>query len=314
MKEMRNPFSRNLALSILEILSIWPFTVICGMISCIYTARANTSFLDGRIADFQEENKKVKTGLWAGFAGFCVFLVILQAAFLFFSMDRVDKRKDEYYSWVDEDILNNNQKVLDEVTGEYRLEIVFETDKSYSIDRGRRYETTVSLEDTVLAGYNHFTLEGAEFILPMTYEDFLKLDFNHDTDKLSRILNPSSYNYASLYDKENDALIGKITFYNHTSYARPMSECIISSVQINTGRLIPEIELIHNITFDTDVEALMEYFGIPDEEFHMKESSACYYSWRAPLYGDNFHDNLTVHFSEGKIDNITISYLGLKDN
>lgn len=309
-QKMHNPFTRHLVFSILEILSIWPLAVICGIVACVYTAKANTSYLDGRIYDFQHQNKNAKTSLWLGFASYFILLIFILLAFLTFLAS-----KNIFSSVPFENSFSDltETQIIDDITGKPRNELISDSDKSYSIDRERRYDESYLLEDTILAGYNQFTWGGAQITLPMSYNDFLKLNLKHDTDRLSTVLNPSKSGYVNVYD-ENDEYIGNIYLSNNTSKALPMSECIIDAVEVRGFVSEPEVELIHGINFDTSVEELIDYFGIPDKEYHSKENAYFYYSWCAPLYGSNLHDTLVITFTDERISEIYIGYNGMKED
>ena len=62
----KNHFYRNLCLSIMEIISIMPPTIICGIIACVFSARANCAYLEGRYDDSRNYEKKTAAVLVVG--------------------------------------------------------------------------------------------------------------------------------------------------------------------------------------------------------------------------------------------------------
>lgn len=68
----KNRFGMKLTFSILEIISCNLLTFIMGIISCVYTSKANTSYKEGRWEDFKSQAKTSAICLWVGFASFII--------------------------------------------------------------------------------------------------------------------------------------------------------------------------------------------------------------------------------------------------
>lgn len=76
-KPLKNRFGMKLTFSILEILSCNLVTFILGIVACVNTAKANTSYKEGRWQDFKSQAKVSAVCLWVGLAAFILGIFII---------------------------------------------------------------------------------------------------------------------------------------------------------------------------------------------------------------------------------------------
>ena len=76
-KPLKNHFGLKLTLSILQIISCNLLSLICGIIACVNTVKANNSFKQGRWEAFKSSAKAATLSLWIGLAGFIIGTFLL---------------------------------------------------------------------------------------------------------------------------------------------------------------------------------------------------------------------------------------------
>ena len=90
-KPIPNRFGMKLTFSIFEMLSCNIFTMVCGIIGCIFTVKANTAYRERQWEDFKNHAKASAIALWIGFGLFILTL----AAYLAISFAGMGESEDE---------------------------------------------------------------------------------------------------------------------------------------------------------------------------------------------------------------------------
>lgn len=75
-KPIPNRFAMKLTFSILEIIACNFVSIICGILGCIFTVKANTAYRERRWEDFKSSAKASAIALWIGF-GFTILVAFL---------------------------------------------------------------------------------------------------------------------------------------------------------------------------------------------------------------------------------------------
>lgn len=275
-RALKNHFTRNLCFSILEILSLNPVTIVCGIVACVFTAKSNTSYLDGRMKDYEAQERGARIAL---ISGLIIFLIVLASVGRIALVDWQVRRQ------VKEQIKSEEQK-----------------------ERKER----IPLEETKLAGYYTFTLEGRTITLPMEYEEFEKLGFGTmDEEHINTyFVNPDDSAYGTIVS--NDELIGDFFVYNRSQEAKPIRECTVERIRIRgNGLYRPQAEFGPGFTLDSGKDEVVDYYGTPDDGY-FPEDDPQYgrFQWHAPDYRDNRVDLLEVVFDGGQIIEVNIAYCG----
>lgn len=73
---LKNQYALRIVLSVLEIVCCNLISMVCGIIGCIYTGRANISYNQGRWDDFKAQSKAAAISLWVGLAGFILEVIV----------------------------------------------------------------------------------------------------------------------------------------------------------------------------------------------------------------------------------------------
>ena len=78
-RPLKNNYGLKLTFSILEIISCNLISLICGIIGCINTTKANTAYNEGRWEDFKSSAKSATVSLWIGLVGVILQIIALVA-------------------------------------------------------------------------------------------------------------------------------------------------------------------------------------------------------------------------------------------
>lgn len=102
---LKNHFGMKITFSILEILSICTcnvITMVLGILGCVFTAKADMSYKEGRVHDFKSQAKTATICLWVGFGVGIVWLIFYIFVMLVNNSFLRDTPKGGIYVYVDD--------------------------------------------------------------------------------------------------------------------------------------------------------------------------------------------------------------------
>ena len=316
-KPMQNRFGMKLTFSILEILTLFScnlITGILGIISCVFTAKANTAYKESRWEDFKSAAKTSAICLWVGFAGFIVefivwivlIVVVGFSAASFIGSDATELYNDSNY--------------------DYEYDYDYDSDYNYDDEEdsedSEETETTLSVTPSnVTAGSGitdtTITLNGATFTLPVSYSDFKAAGFSISSDDEVYVLNPGYYSSAiTLYDANGNA-IGYCAICDNTDAPAALSECMVYGVTLHFADYydaVGDIVLPNGVTAASTKDEVMTAYGEPDDSYESDDAEydSQDYTWyyHNDAYYDDYNNSLQISYWDGVIDEIDIRYIG----
>ncbi len=316
-KPMQNRFGMKLTFSILEILTLFScnlITGILGIISCVFTAKANTAYKESRWDDFKSAAKTSAICLWVGFAGFIVefivwivlIVVVGFSAASFIGSDATELYNDSNY--------------------DYEYDYDYDSDYNYDDEEdsedSEETETTLSVTPSnVTAGSGitdtTITLNGATFTLPVSYSDFKAAGFSISSDDEVYVLNPGYYSSAiTLYDANGND-IGYCAICDNTDAPAALSECMVYGVTLHFADYydaVGDIVLPNGVTAASTKDEVMTAYGEPDDSYESDDAEydSQDYTWyyHNDAYYDDYNNSLQISYWDGVIDEIDIRYIG----
>ena len=316
-KPMQNRFGMKLTFSILEILTLFScnlITGILGIISCVFTAKANTAYKESRWDDFKSAAKTSAICLWVGFAGFIVefivwivlIVVVGFSAASFIGSDATELYNDSNY--------------------DYEYDYGYDSDYNYDDEEdsedSEETETTLSVTPSnVTAGSGitdtTITLNGATFTLPVSYSDFKAAGFSISSDDEVYVLNPGYYSSAiTLYDANGND-IGYCAICDNTDAPAALSECMVYGVTLHFADYydaVGDIVLPNGVTAASTKDEVMTAYGEPDDSYESDDAEydSQDYTWyyHNDAYYDDYNNSLQISYWDGVIDEIDIRYIG----
>ncbi len=342
---LKNRYGMKITFSILEILTVVfcnLLSFILGIVACVYTSKANTSYKQGRYADFKKEAKTSAVCLWVGLASTIVVIVcwvIFGVVFFNALAAGLEKYNDEYGNNYDYDFDNDYNYDFDN-DYDFDYDYDFDNDYNYGNDDNAPYDEgdfwnyptdnapLVTDEDTIdtpaeIGNFYQFTLEGWTFTLPMSTADFLLAGFTlqDDIDVTSYVINSEEYITVSYYNGINGEYLGDINIYNPNTTALTASDCVIIAITINNSAALsddsdytPNFALASGLTFASTQQEVLEAYGMPNEVYNSDSAesytSSSYY-WRPQTYDSSgYWDELEIDFWDGTMDCVYIYYIG----
>ena len=316
-KPMQNRFGMKLTFSILEILTLFScnlITGILGIISCVFTAKANTAYKESRWDDFKSAAKTSAICLWVGFAGFIVefivwivlIVVVGFSAASFIGSDATELYNDSNY--------------------DYEYDYDYDSDYNYDDEEdsedSEETETTLSVTPSnVTAGSGitdtTITLNGATFTLPVSYSDFKAAGFSISSDDEVYVLNPGYYSSAiTLYDANGND-IGYCAICDNTDAPAALSECMVYGVTLHFADYydaVGDIVLPNGVTAASTKDEVMTAYGEPDDSYESDDAEydSQDYTWyyHNDAYYDDYNNSLQISYWDGVIDEIDFRYIG----
>ncbi len=316
-KQLQNRFGMKLVFSILEILTILScnlLTGILGIIACVFTTKANTSFKEGRWDDFKSQAKTSAILLWIGFAGFVIeliaYIVLMVAGFSLanIALDEISKSgyTDEYDDYDDFD---------------YDDDFYLEEDSETEIETETETETETQqapapTDVTAGTGFTDPTvsINGVSMTFPFSYEELKNMGFHISAEDEAYVLNSMYYTSVSLYNAEDES-IGYCYLYDHTEDAISLSECMVYGVSLQYADYydaVAEVVFPSGVTNNSVKEDWVTAYGEPDYVYESEDYDSQDYQWY--IHNDEYYDDsqnsLEVSYWDGKIDEISIRYIG----
>ena len=317
---LKNRFGMKLTFSILEMISGNLISLICGIIACVFTCKANTSYKEGKWEEFKSNAKISNIFLWIGLGvclAFYVIVIILIAAVglsvLPFvgsgnsgssvgsgSYDYYDEQ--EYNSYDDDDA---DEEETDEDADEWEEEDTEDADTGYA-----------SAGVTAGSGYTDptVTINGATVTFPLSYADFVaETGLTMDADETGDIVSADGYdNYdiTNAYDSEGNDVCS-IWLYNMSGSDLAMEDCYVAGIiAYNDGySTAPDLVMQNGITFASTQDEVRTALGEPSNTYSDTYSDGSLYeSWNWD-YADpdsDYFDEVQIEFVDGVITKIEV--------
>lgn len=303
---MKNNFGMKLTFSILEIISCNLISLILGIISCVFTCKANTAYKEGRWEEFKSSAKTSAITLWIGLVGVIIEIIALIVALVLgvtaaSTVSKIDV-DDDYGYYDDYDYYD------DDDDDDFKKDDT-ETDTKEDTEADTETETTV--EPSVVAEGTGFTdptmtFNGYTVTFPVTFAEFSEATgYVMDPDDVDYVLNPEDYEITSLFDANGYELCD-IWIMNLSDTAATMPEChLVGIIAYNDSYYTeaPDVVIQNDITFASTKEQVMAAFGTPSSTNSNTYDGSTYevWSWDYADPAASYFDELEIDFVDGEI-------------
>lgn len=317
---LKNRFGMKLTFSILEMISGNLISLICGIIACVFTCKANTSYKEGKWEEFKSNAKISNIFLWIGLGvclAFYVIVIILIAAVGLSVLPFVgsgnsgssvgsgsyDYYDEQDYNYYDDD--DADEEETDEDADEWEEEDTEDADTGYA-----------SAGVTAGSGYTDptVTINGATVTFPLSYADFVaETGLTMDADETGDIVSADGYdNYdiTNAYDSEGNDVCS-IWLYNMSGSDLAMEDCYVAGIIVyNDGySTAPDLVMQNGITFASTQDEVRTALGEPSNTYSDTYSDGSLYeSWNWD-YADpdsDYFDEVEIEFVDGVITKIEV--------
>lgn len=317
---LKNRFGMKLTFSILEMISGNLISLICGIIACVFTCKANTSYKEGKWEEFKSNAKISNIFLWIGLGvclAFYVIVIILIVAVGLSVLPFVgsgnsgssvgsgsyDYYDEQDYNYYDDD--DADEEETDEDADEWEEEDTEDADTGYA-----------SAGVTAGSGYTDptVTINGATVTFPLSYADFVaETGLTMDADETGDIVSADGYdNYdiTNAYDSEGNDVCS-IWLYNMSGSDLAMEDCYVAGIiAYNDGySTAPDLVMQNGITFASTQDEVRTALGEPSNTYSDTYSDGSLYeSWNWD-YADpdsDYFDEVEIEFVDGVITKIEV--------
>lgn len=334
---LKNRFGMKLTFSILEMISGNLISLICGIIACVFTCKANTAYKEGKWEEFKSHAKVSNIVLWVGL-GVCIVVYVIVFALIAVaglsvlpvigsgssgssvasgSYDYYDEQDYNYYDDTDDYYYDDEDDDADEEeTEDYADDWEEEDTEDADADTGY-----ASAGVTAGSGYTDptVTINGATVTFPLSYADFVaKTGLTMDADETGDIVSADGYdNYdiTNAYDSEGNDVCS-IWLYNMSGSDLAMEDCYVAGIiAYNDGySTAPDLVMQNGITFASTQDEVRTALGEPSNTYSDTYSDGSLYeSWNWD-YADpdsDYFDEVQIEFVDGvitkiEVDNVTL--------
>ena len=319
---LKNRFGMKLTFSILEMISGNLISLICGIIACVFTCKANTSYKEGKWEEFKSNAKISNIFLWIGLGvclAFYVIVIILIAAVGLSVLPFVGSGNSGSsvgsgsYDYYDEQDYNyyDDDDADEEETEDYADD--WEEEDTEDADEDTGY---ASAGVTAGSGYTDptVTINGATVTFPLSYADFVaETGLTMDADETGDIVSADGYdNYdiTNAYDSEGNDVCS-IWLYNMSGSDLAMEDCYVAGIiAYNDGySTAPDLVMQNGITFASTQDEVRTALGEPSNTYSDTYSDGSLYeSWNWD-YADpdsDYFDEVQIEFVDGVITKIEV--------
>lgn len=317
---LKNRFGMKLTFSILEMISGNLISLICGIIACVFTCKANTAYKEGKWEEFKSNAKISNICLWIGLGvclAFYVIVIILIAAVglsvLPFvgsgnsgssvgsgSYDYYDEQDYNYYYDDDAD-----EEETEDYADDWEEEDTEDADTGYA-----------SAGVTAGSGYTDptVTINGATVTFPLSYADFVaETGLTMDADETGDIVSADGYdNYdiTNAYDSEGNDVCS-IWLYNMSGSDLAMEDCYVAGIIVyNDGYSeTPDLVMQNGITFASTQDEVRTALGVPSDTYSDTYSDGSLYetwNWDYADPDSDYFDEVEIEFVDGVITKIEV--------
>ena len=317
---LKNRFGMKLTFSILEMISGNLISLICGIIACVFTCKANTAYKEGKWEEFKSHAKVSNIVLWVGL-GVCIVVYVIVFALIAVaglsvlpfvgsgnsgssvgsgSYDYYDEQDYNYYDDDDAD-----EEETDEDADEWDEEDTEDADTGYA-----------SAGVTAGSGYTDptVTINGATVTFPLSYADFVaETGLTMDADETGDIVSADGYdNYdiTNTYDSEGNDVCS-IWLYNMSGSDLAMEDCYVAGIIVyNDGySTAPDLVMQNGITFASTQDEVRTALGVPSDTYSDTYSDGSLYetwNWDYADPDSDYFDEVEIEFVDGVITKIEV--------
>lgn len=317
---LKNRFGMKLTFSILEMISGNLISLICGIIACVFTCKANTAYKEGKWEEFKSNAKISNIFLWIGLGvclAFYVIVIILIAAVGLSVLPFVgsgnsgssvgsgsyDYYDEQDYNYYDDD--DADEEETDEDADEWEEEDTEDADTGYA-----------SAGVTAGSGYTDptVTINGATVTFPLSYADFVaETGLTMDADETGDIVSADGYdNYdiTNAYDSEGNDVCS-IWLYNMSGSDLAMEDCYVAGIIVyNDGySTAPDLVMQNGITFASTQDEVRTALGVPSDTYSDTYSDGSLYetwNWDYADPDSDYFDEVEIEFVDGVITKIEV--------
>lgn len=317
---LKNRFGMKLTFSILEMISGNLISLICGIIACVFTCKANTAYKEGKWEEFKSNAKISNICLWIGLGvclAFYVIVIILIAAVGLSVLPFVgsgnsgssvgsgsyDYYDEQDYNYYDDD--DADEEETDEDADEWEEEDTEDADTGYA-----------SAGVTAGSGYTDptVTINGATVTFPLSYADFVaETGLTMDADETGDIVSADGYdNYdiTNAYDSEGNDVCS-IWLYNMSGSDLAMEDCYVAGIIVyNDGYSeTPDLVMQNGITFASTQDEVRTALGVPSDTYSDTYSDGSLYetwNWDYADPDSDYFDEVEIEFVDGVITKIEV--------
>lgn len=317
---LKNRFGMKLTFSILEMISGNLISLICGIIACVFTCKANTSYKEGKWEEFKSNAKISNIFLWIGLGvclAFYVIVIILIAAVGLSVLPFVgsgnsgssvgsgsyDYYDEQDYNYYDDD--DADEEETDEDADDWEEEDTEDADTGYA-----------SAGVTAGSGYTDptVTINGATVTFPLSYADFVaETGLTMDADETGDIVSADGYdNYdiTNAYDSEGNDVCS-IWLYNMSGSDLAMEDCYVAGIIVyNDGYSeTPDLVMQNGITFASTQDEVRTALGVPSDTYSDTYSDGSLYetwNWDYADPDSDYFDEVEIEFVDGVITKIEV--------
>lgn len=317
---LKNRFGMKLTFSILEMISGNLISLICGIIACVFTCKANTAYKEGKWEEFKSNAKISNICLWIGLGvclAFYVIVIILIAAVGLSVLPFVgsgnsgssvgsgsyDYYDEQDYNYYDDD--DADEEETDEDADEWEEEDTEDADTGYA-----------SAGVTAGSGYTDptVTINGATVTFPLSYADFVaETGLTMDADETGDIVSADGYdNYdiTNAYDSEGNDVCS-IWLYNMSGSDLAMEDCYVAGIIVyNDGySTAPDLVMQNGITFASTQDEVRTALGVPSDTYSDTYSDGSLYetwNWDYADPDSDYFDEVEIEFVDGVITKIEV--------
>lgn len=288
---LKNRFGMKLTFSILEMLACNPISLVCGIVGCIYTTKANTSYKEGRFEDFKSNAKTATVWLWVGLSG-VVLLIIVSVLFMLlvfsmlkqeslYSYDDISGYDSSFYNYEDAPIVKEDE----------------EDEQPVVVIPGVGYS-----DPSVM-------LDGQYIELPLTYPMLIASGFYIDSEDEEYYLNKNEYSYAAFYNSDEE-YVGMAYIGNIMDAAAPCKDCVVFGLWLDFEDV--DVSFGNGINENATKNDLLEAYGEPDYAYESESGDYQCYQWysHSELYEDLEDNSIEFTYFGGELSEVNIRYIG----
>lgn len=326
---LKNRFGMKLTFSILEMISGNLISLICGIIACVFTCKANTAYKEGKWEEFKSHAKVSNIVLWVGL-GVCIVVYVIVFALIAVaglsvlpvigsgssgssvasgSYDYYDEQDYNYYDDTDDDYDDEDDDADEEETEDYADD--WEEEDTEDADTGY-----ASAGVTAGSGYTDptVTINGATVTFPLSYADFVaETGLTMDADETGDIVSADGYdNYdiTNAYDSEGNDVCS-IWLYNMSGSDLAMEDCYVAGIIVyNDGySTAPDLVMQNGITFASTQDEVRTALGVPSDTYSDTYSDGSLYetwNWDYADPDSDYFDEVEIEFVDGVITKIEV--------
>lgn len=318
---LKNRFGMKIVFSILEILSCClcnPVSLILGILGCVFTCSANTSYKQGKTEEFKKNAKVSAIMLWIGFA-VDVIAIIIWGVFLISSYivgqaavesGEIDNIMEYYEKYLDDDYDYNYDYDYD-----YDYDVDdFDLDDFYDSYNFDWDDYMYNYSDPAAVGdYWKFQLEGISYELPVKLSDFLQAGYLASSEDDSEYtVEAKDLDYLEFYDAGGEFLLGFLEVYNPTDRTASVNDCMIIGISVSNPQAygddyILDMEIANGIRFGSTQNEVRNAFGEPG--YWDDEDGYLYEEW---AFDENDENKILMieYDGDNTVSDITICYPG----